>query len=124
MKDLLVWFFGRTNPYHPGPPGPDWYPAILTVRWWRWCLRHGFNGLARERIRLYYVRRIKYRVLRLPICWMKGHKLYKDGSWGWSGDSCSRCHRTWIKWMCPRHPAASHSPKAASQSHGDTKDQS
>ena len=71
---------------------PNWVPDILTLSWWRWCLAHG-KGLARERIRMYYIRRIKYRVLRLPICWIKGHAKYNTVDWSYSATKCGRCHR-------------------------------
>lgn len=86
-----------------------WWPDILTVRWWKWCLtrydgkgKYGWTGMSRERLRLYYVRRIKFRVLRLPICWILGHKEYETSDWTWHGKCCSRCHRITEKHIHPR----------------------
>lgn len=94
MKDFLLFFFGNKNIYFPTYKGKyRYFPDILTVRWWRWCLAHG-PRLARERVRYYYIRKFRYRILMLPICWVKGHDLYDSSSWGYTCQSCSRCHNT------------------------------
>lgn len=98
MKKFLRSFFGRKNPYTPVADIP-WIPDILTVRWWRWCMAHKgsrlpWKGICKERLRMYYIRRIKYRVLRYPICLVKGHVKYETVEWGYNATMCSRCHHT------------------------------
>lgn len=89
----MRWFFGYRNPYDVAPSAPKFWPEILTIKWWRWCLHHGWNGLAKERIRLYYIRRIQQQ-LRRPVCWLIGHNTFHDSSWSYDRIVCSRCRKT------------------------------
>lgn len=94
---FLQSFFGRKNPYTP-VKDIAWMPDILTPRWWRWCLAYKgarpWKGMAKERIRMYYIRRVKRRVLQYPICLVKGHDKYETVDWSYNATKCSRCSRT------------------------------
>lgn len=67
------------------------WPQILTIGWWRWCFAHG-PVLAKARIRLYYIRNIPDQLHR-PICWVIGHKNYRDTSWSYHRMQCARCRK-------------------------------
>lgn len=90
----MRWFFGYSDPYRATLPPPKYWPRILTVSWWRWCLAEGCNGVAKERLRVYYIRYIKP-VLRhiafLPICMFVGHNKVEESDWSYNRIKCKRC---------------------------------
>lgn len=86
-----MWRFKRPNPYTPHEYS-KWWPMIFTFHWWNWCLSNGWGPMAKERLRLHYIRHIKDQMCR-PICWLIGHKTYESADWSWHHIKCSRCRK-------------------------------
>jgi hypothetical protein len=68
-------------------------PKILTLAWWKWAFAHG-HRLGFLRLEHYYRTRIRTTIrngLHRPICWVVGHRPYKDAYWNYAYMKCGRC---------------------------------